>query len=248
MVVVRFDRPVRRRWFLAVAFFSSLLLVRGMVELTGPALPATGAVLEPLRQVATAEKAVVLTVNIQWGRSVPQRVLDELAELEVQATFFVSGPWAQANAGLIQSMRQRGHDIGTLGHEAIHLSAAEPQVIRRELQASLRAITAAGAPVPRYFRPPGGVYDHQLLATAQALGLETVLWSVDGRDWLAASADVVVERILAEAKPGSIILLHASDHNELAPLVLPPLVTGLHDRGYRFLPLSAALAEVSRRP
>jgi peptidoglycan-N-acetylglucosamine deacetylase len=60
---------------------------------------------------------------------------------------------------------------------------------------------------PVGFRPPGGAVSPTKLATAQELGDRTVLWSVDPADWHpGATADRLVQRVLAAARPGAVVL------------------------------------------
>ncbi|MFD9592960.1 hypothetical protein ACFWA9_09385 [Kitasatospora sp. NPDC059973] len=79
------------------------------------------------------------------------------------------------------------------------------------------------------------------------LGLRPVSWSVDPEDWSNPGADVIVDRVLAEARTGSIVLNHDGC---LTPEFLParggpagrsqtvaavrPYLPRLVDAGYRF--------------
>lgn len=240
MLVVKFDRSARRRLALALGFFSALLLVRGAWEL-GAATPAGGGLTAPIREVTGRADAVVLTFNITWGREVPEAVLDRLAASDARALFFVTGPWAQENPDLVRRMVAEGHDVGSLGHTLVNLTAAEPDRIATELQASAAALQRAGAPPPQFFRPPGGVYDDEVLAAARDQAMRTVLWSVDGRDWLTPGTDVIVSTVLDNARPGSIVLLHATDGSRQTLEALPQLLRGLRERQLRALPLSELL-------
>lgn len=246
-MVIRFDRWVRRRWFLAAAFFGSLLVVRGFWELTSPVIPVTSRPLEPLYRLATPTDAVVLTFNISWGAEVATEIVEQLAALDTRATFFVSGPWAVENVSLLKKMVAAGHDVGSLGHQVVNLTAAPVEDVKSEIVASVEAIIAAGAPNPVFFRPPGGTYNQQVLSVAHELGLTTVLWNVDARDWLSPGTDVIVSRILTSAVPGSIILLHASDHNRQTAQALPRIVEQLREKGLRPLPLSQLVSGPEKR-
>ncbi len=240
MLILRFDRSVRRRLVVSLIFFGSLLLVRGAWELSG-AVPAGAGDLAPLREVAGRPQAVVLTFNITWGRQVPEAVLDRLAAANARAVFFVTGPWAQANPDLVRRMLAEGHDVGTLGNTVVSLTASPPDRIAAELEAAGAELRRAGAPAPRFFRPPGGAYDDRVVAAARALGLRTVLWSVDGRDWLNPGSDVIASTVLAAARQGSIVLLHATDGSRQTLEALPALLRGLRERGLEPLPLSELL-------
>lgn len=237
MLVIRLDRSIRRRLTLALGFLTALLMVRGAWEL-GAAAPAGAGAGAPLREVPAATGALVLTFNVTWGREVPSAVLDRLGDAGARAVFFVTGPWAEENPDLVRRMLAEGHDVGSLGHTVVNLTAAEPDRIAEELQAASAALQRAGAPRPRFFRPPGGAYDDAVLAAAHDQDLQAVLWSVDARDWLAPGSDVIARTVLDGARAGSIVLLHASDGNRQTLDALPQLLRGLRERDLRVLPLS----------
>lgn len=245
-MVIRLDRWVRRRWLLATVFFAGLLMVRGYWEISAPNLPASGQLLQPVRQVSTAGKPVVLTFNIAWGQQVPMEILEQLQAAQVRATFFVSGPWAVENVNLLRKMVEAGHDVGTLGHQTVNLASMDRQQVKAELSSSIEAITSAGAPVPVFFRPPGGAYNDDVLAAAHELGLLTVLWSVDARDWLSPGTDAIVAAVARDTQPGSIVLLHASDHNRQTVQALKRVIDQLRQKELNIIPLSAALAVPGR--
>jgi len=237
VLVIRLDRSVRRRFALALGFFTALLLVRAAWEVGG-AVPAGAGAAAPLRETGVGTGAVVLTFNITWGREVPEAVLDRLGAAGGRAVFFVSGPWARENPDLVQRMVAEGHDVGSLGDTLVNLAAATPDRIASELRGAAAALQRAGAPPPRYFRPPGGVFNDEVLAAARDQGLRTVLWSVDGQDWLAPGSEVIARTVLDGARAGSIVLLHATDASRQTLEALPQILRGLRDRDLQVLPLS----------
>jgi peptidoglycan-N-acetylglucosamine deacetylase len=83
------------------------------------------------------------------------------------------------------------------------------------------------------FRPPGGAASATILATAQRLGDRAVLWSVDPADWQpGVTANQLVWRVLAAARPGAIVLLHDGGGNRSATVAaLPAIIDGLRRLG-----------------
>jgi peptidoglycan/xylan/chitin deacetylase (PgdA/CDA1 family) len=61
-----------------------------------------------------------------------------------------------------------------------------------------------------------------------------VLWSVDTGDYTLPGAEAIVQRALAGAKPGAIILMHdaGGDRSETIA-ALPAIVEGLRKRGLK---------------
>jgi peptidoglycan-N-acetylglucosamine deacetylase len=78
-----------------------------------------------------------------------------------------------------------------------------------------------------------------VLKAAGDRGLRTVLWTVDPRDWQrGTSTDQIVRRVLGQATPGAIVLLHDGGGDRSATVAaLPRIIAGLRDRGLGFTSL-----------
>lgn len=149
-------------------------------------------------------------------RSTPQ-LLDLLARYEVHATFFLLAQRAQQQPALVAAMVEAGHEIGVHGWNHGCVALSRPGTIRRDLHAARNTLEdLTGAPVARY-RPPYGVLTTESLLAAQALGLQTVLWSSWGRDWTPHATARSIERtVLKTAHPGGTVLLHHCDREATA--------------------------------
>jgi peptidoglycan/xylan/chitin deacetylase (PgdA/CDA1 family) len=72
--------------------------------------------------------------------------------------------------------------------------------------------------------------------TAKSLGLATVLWDVDPSDYALPGVSAIVQRVLAQVTPGSIIISHDGGGPRAQTLAAYPLIIrALRARGYRFL-------------
>ena len=79
----------------------------------------------------------------------------------------------------------------------------------------------------------------------RSLGLVPVLWSVDSRDWQLPGTKAIVRRVLANVKPGSIVLLHDGGGDRRETLrALPAILRALERRHLR---AGHALAHVPER-
>jgi len=105
------------------------------------------------------------------------------------------------------------------------------------------AIAAATAgDRPCWFRPPFGHTSPALDALARGLGMQTVGWSVDPRDWTMIATTTIVARVLEAVRPGAIVLLHDGGGPRQQTLAaVPPIVRGLRTRGYVIVTLSQLL-------
>src|SRR4029077_3111613 len=95
---------------------------------------------------------------------------------------------------------------------------------------------------PCIFRPPYGAYDGRTLRLARSLGLSTVMWNVDPRDWSRPGKGAIAGRILRQVKPGSIILSHDGGGPRGETLAAyPGIIATLRHRGYRIVTIPELL-------
>ena len=117
------------------------------------------------------------------------------------------------------------------------LEAIETLMWLTEAPASERVgieIPGDGGPFPRLWRPPYGSYNATTLQILKRLRMLMVLWTVDSEDYRRPGVPTIVDRVLAGARPGAIILMHdgGGDRSETIA-ALPAIVKGLRDRGLR---------------
>jgi peptidoglycan/xylan/chitin deacetylase (PgdA/CDA1 family) len=113
------------------------------------------------------------------------------------------------------------------------LSASQ---ILAQLDTTSNAIQATIGVRPTFFRPPYGAYNYQVLAQAQYLGITTVTWDDDSRDWTRPGVDAIVNRVLRTAHNGTIILMHdgGGDRSQTVA-ALPIIITELQHRGFQLV-------------
>lgn len=195
----------------------------------------------PVYSVDTTEKKVALTFDAAWGADKTSKIVEILTENEVGGTFFLVEFWSEKYPDKIKEIDAAGLDIGT--HSSTHpkMSTLSASQVVSELQTSSQAITnVTGKPV-RFFRPPYGDYNDQLLNEAEKLGLQTIQWSVDSLDWKGLSAGEILARVKAGVHDGAIILFHNnSDHIVEA---LPTIIAYLKEQGYSMVKLSDLVYE-----
>lgn len=161
--------------------------------------------------------------------------LRTLKRLRVRATFFVVGRELVGHAALLRRELADGNAIGnhTLSHA--NVSGGGPSAAG-QLAAANRAIArATGGYRPCLFRAPYGAISRPLIARARALGMTTIGWNVDPSDYLRQGAGTITARVLAQARPGSITIMHDGPRARGETLAaLPTIVRALRRRGYRF--------------
>ena len=71
-----------------------------------------------------------------------------------------------------------------------------------------------------------------------------VLWSVDSEDYLRPGVDAIVDRVLANAKPGAIVLLHDAGGDRSQTIeALPRIVLGLRQHHYTLVSVPRLLED-----
>jgi peptidoglycan-N-acetylglucosamine deacetylase len=180
-----------------------------------------------------AARIVRLTFDDGPVRANTPRVLNVLSNYRVKATFFVIGQRARRYPRLVKREYREGHSVQNHTYTHPALTTLGNARIRRELRATNQAIKAAGVPRPYRFRPPYGVTNARVRSVGASLGLVQTLWSVDPRDWANPPASVICRRVVSNARPGSIVLLHdGSGANTVE--ALPCIIKRLRAQGYGF--------------
>jgi peptidoglycan-N-acetylglucosamine deacetylase len=166
------------------------------------------------------------------------QLLAILKRYDVKATFFVVGEMALKNPELIRAEKAAGHELGNHTFHHVNLTKIPISEVAIEWQACQDAIKSITGDTMRFCRPPGGDYDAQVIQSAMALHLTTVLWTDDPGDYASPGAQVIEVRILAQRniENGGIILLH--DGVQQTVDVLPQIIENLRARGFRFVTLS----------
>ncbi len=178
---------------------------------------------------------VALTFDDGPHQFTTPRLITLLDELSVRGTFFIVGTQAVQFPGILEDLASRGHTVANHSWSHRNITQLDRGALLEELAFCSQAIETITGVRPRFFRPPGGKWDRQSLATVQELGLTTVLWDVTGRDIVQRSPRQMAASVVKAAVPGSIILLHGG--MEWTMEALPLIVEGLRARGFLLVSL-----------
>ena len=133
----------------------------------------------------TSEKVLYLTFDAGYENGCTEKILDTLQKHNVKAAFFLVGNYIEKNADLVRRMAEEGHTVGnhTMHHYDMS-KISEKAAFAKELQ-DLEALykNTTGRDMPKYYRPPQGIYSEENLRMAQELGYRTVFWSLAYVDW-----------------------------------------------------------------
>jgi peptidoglycan/xylan/chitin deacetylase (PgdA/CDA1 family) len=113
---------------------------------------------------------------------------------------------------------------------------------RSELTGTNDAIKHATGFQPCLFRAPYGDVNPELLGLVRSLGMTTIQWNIDPRDWTLPGVGAIENTIFAEATNGGITEEHFGGGPRYETLdSLPTVVATLRKRGYKFVTLTQML-------
>ena len=205
--------------------------------------PVGTAGMEQLRQYDAAylgdtrEKVLYLTFDAGYENGCTEQVLDTLKKHQVSAAFFLVGNYIERNADLVRRMVEEGHIVGnhTMHHYDMS-KLSQKETFSRELtdlEELFRQTT--GKELPKFYRPPQGVYSQENLKMAKELGYKTVFWSLAYVDWLndkQPTREEAFRKLLPRTHNGAVVLLHSSSKTNAE--ILDDLLTQWENLGYRF--------------
>lgn len=180
------------------------------------------------------EKVVYLTFDAGYDNGVLPKILDCLAEKNVQSTFFVTGDFLTREKCLLLRMVYEGHTIGNHSWSHRDITTLDESALERELHQVEEAYTnLTGLKMKKLFRPPAGQFNRDSLMKVKDLGYKTIFWSVAYKDWETKrqkSQDFAYEQVMGNLHNGAIILLHTVSQTNLE--VLPRIIDGIRSAGY----------------
>ena len=185
----------------------------------------------------TEEKIIYLTFDCGYENGNMPKILEALKKHQVSAAFFVVGNFISDHPDLLRKMIQAGHTIGnhTMTHPDMS-SISSMQGFQKELQDVEKLYqSATGSSMPKYYRPPRGIYSPVNLSMAKELGYKTFFWSLAYVDWYQdkqPTKEEAFEKLLGRIHPGSIVLLHSTSSTNAD--ILDELLTRWETMGYSF--------------
>ncbi len=188
-----------------------------------------------VRMAGSQTRSVALTFDDGPG-PFTQRILDTLKRYDAQATFFTLGFQLGQFPLPLQRAVAEGHAIGDHTWNHKDLTKLGPRAATEELSDQAAEMQRVGLPRARLFRPPYGAFDKQALRIARREGMLTVLWSVDPGDYAAKQPKALRDAVLANVRPGSIVLMHdGGGDRDVTARALPLILRALKQRGYRMV-------------
>jgi len=195
-------------------------------------------------RIPTAGMSVALTFDCGGNDAGVPAILSALDHANVPATFFVTGRWAEIYPASTRAIAAR-YPVGNHTYSHPHLSQLADADVEGEIRQGASTLARmSGADAHPLFRFPYGESDARTIAVVNRLGYGGIRWTVDTLGWQGStrdqSVDTVVARVVANLRPGAIVLMHvgaAEDGTTLDAAALTRVIAEVRARGYEFATL-----------
>ena len=152
------------------------------------------------------KKYIALTFDDGPHPKYTKKILDVLEEKKVAATFFIVGDRAELHTDILKRMRESGCEIGNHTYNHKDLSRkVKPETAISQIEKCNEVVFAATGEYPVVYRPPFGRINKE---NEKCICLRKVLWTVDSLDWKIKNKDKIIQKVVKNAKDGSIVLMH----------------------------------------
>ena len=183
------------------------------------------------------KNVIYLTFDAGYENGCTEKILDVLQAQQVPAAFFLVGNYLEKNADLVRRMVEEGHIVGnhTMHHYDMSKLSDKESFSREltDLETLFREVT--GKELPKYYRPPQGIYSEENLKMAKELGYRTVFWSLAYVDWQndhQPTKEEAFAKLLPRTHPGAVVLLHSTSRTNAE--ILEELIGKWKEEGYTF--------------
>jgi peptidoglycan/xylan/chitin deacetylase (PgdA/CDA1 family) len=196
-----------------------------------------------VRIAGSQHREIALTFDDGPGPYTPQ-ILAVLGREKVPGTFFEIGEEERYFHDSTSEIVARGYPIGdhTETHPMMSKLSAHQQ--QEELLQETAQIGDYGAPFPRMFRPPYGVWDSTTLRLLKKYRMLMILWTVDTNDYEQPGVAAIVHSAVSGAQPGAIILMHdAGGTRTQTAEALPLIISDLRAKGYKLVTVPKLLLD-----
>ena len=150
----------------------------------------------------------------------------------------MTGGWVEKYPEDVKAILAAGHDLGNHSQNHKNMSGLSEEECRKEIMDAHEKVQALTGYEMFLFRPPYGDYDNHVITSAKKCGYYSIQWNVDSLDWKDYGAEAILKEVLQNKQlgNGSIILMH--NGAKYTADTLEWLISGLENKGFRFVPLS----------
>lgn len=189
------------------------------------------------------EANIALTFNISWGEERVHEILAKLEEHEAQATFFLSGEWAERHPDIVDKITDKHHEIGMLGYRYKSYLDQKVDQVQKDIVHAKEVFAKLGHDDMKFLRTPSGHFNEEIIDLAESMQLQVVHWNINTNDWTNPGTEEIVKTVMKDTGNGDIVLFHASDSVKQTEKALHTILPALSEKGFSFVPISELISE-----
>lgn len=224
----------RNLWGMAGAVLLAAALLAG-THTVWPHLHSTA---KPSPPLTTTPKVIALTFDDGPSPQYTPEILSLLTRYHAHATFFVLGSEVAHWPGIVKDIVKQGSAVANHGYVHVNYFRVGVSGVIQDMDRTAALLKKEKIPTVPFYRPPYGNSNKALVAALHQKGLTVALWSIDTRDWTSPGTSFITKRVLANARPGAIVLMHDSGGNRSQTVsALAAILPVLKSEGYQLVTL-----------
>ncbi len=183
------------------------------------------------RNSAVREKKIAVTFDDGPTEFTPD-FLNLLEKYDQKATFFCIGKQVKKYPEITTQIIAKGHEIGN--HSFSHSNSTgffSFRKIEKDIADCDAAILETVQIKTDLYRPPFGITNPNIAKAIQSTGKKSIGWSIRSFDTAISDEKKILNRIIPNIKPGSVILLHDTSVKSLN--VLEQILLFLQKENYK---------------
>jgi peptidoglycan/xylan/chitin deacetylase (PgdA/CDA1 family) len=156
-----------------------------------------------------------------------------LKKYNAKATFFSTGQNVKAHPRITARIHREGHLLANHTWSHPKLTQLSKTQVKSQLT---RTQSALGRYKSACMRPPYGATNTSVRRWTKEVGLKTVLWDIDTRDWENSQTSTgIYNRVIRNVHNGSNVLMHDGGDSQRDSLAaLKRILPKLKSMGYTF--------------
>ena len=195
----------------------------------------------PIYKVDTDDKKISLSFDVAWGSNNIDEILNILDKHNAKATFFLVGSWVDDNEELVKKIHSKGHELGNHSNTHSNTTVLSDEDTLDEIKLTTDKIEKITDEEVTLYRPPFGEVDDKTMDICKSLGYQVVKWDIDSLDWKEIGTQHIIDRVIRNSEPGSIVLFHANVNG--INYYLDDILTKLKQDNYDVVSVSELLYE-----
>ncbi|MHB1534214.1 MAG: polysaccharide deacetylase family protein [Acidimicrobiales bacterium] len=197
----------------------------------------------PSSGVSPGQRVIALSFDDGPSPLWTPQVLSVLERYQVPATFFEIGSEVNTYPGTSAAVAAAGYPVEDHTYTHPDLALLSPAQVAGQISQTQQAIQSATGTTPACVRPPYNDWNGSVLNQIDRMGLATMSYSIDPRDWSRPGVAAIVRAVVGAAIPGGVVDMHDGGGNRSETVAaLPAIITTLEGEGYQFVSICGSSA------